>query len=345
VRRIALHEFGHALGFYHEEERPNEGLLDCNGHPGTIAGGQKLGAYNPASPMAECDATTTAVDLSPGDIAAVQRAYQRRIRGSLVSPNGRCAATLGNNVGEGAFLWDCDEFQNDQEWDYDFATQLLRLSGTGLCLAAPAPAASQAVSMVACEVVPKLRWGFQNTFLRSYGKCLDLAGGNSSGGAVQAWDCGALGGVNQRWTIAPKPSGTPEIRFGGPLSVACLTAPASGTGQLTVTTCNGSDRQKFSFANANQQISSVAFPTKCVDLQGELDDDYLAGYGLPTNGAPVQLFDCSAKQFNQKWNFSGEIYNYQHVACLPRDGGGNGDDLSIGPCNGSEAQLFDYYPL
>ena len=87
VRAIALHEFGHVLGFYHEEERP-----DYFAPPGTPSGApcatqswpnsspKYYGPYDVDSVMSYCgqpfaDPTTWKETLSPGDVGAVQRAY------------------------------------------------------------------------------------------------------------------------------------------------------------------------------------------------------------------------------------------------------------------------------
>jgi hypothetical protein len=343
VKSVSMHEFGHALGFYHEEERPNEGLADCNGDPRTFTGGVKYGAYNVSSPMAECLGPPV-MQISPGDIAASQRAYGRRIRGSIVSTVGRCVASLGSALGQFAFMWDCDEFENDQEWDYAVNTQKVTVSGnTSLCLGVQSGSPTQPAKLITCSDSSQgIEWRFQNAYIRGYGMCLDLAGGNTSGGLVQSWTCGALSGSNQRWTL----TSAGEIRFGNQFSNSCLTVPSSGSGQLTVTTCSGNSRQKFGFGNSNQQITSSAFPSKCIDVASVLDSSYVSGVGLPAHGAAVTLFDCLSGQFNQKWNFSGQVFNLLHARCLSRDSDDNGASLHINACSTTdERQRFDYYPL
>jgi hypothetical protein len=345
VKRIALHESGHGIGFYHETERPGEDLPDCNpgNFPGEIPGGQKYGAYNENSVMSECDqAVATATEINAMDIAALQRAYGRRIGGSLVSASGRCVASFGNAIDEQPFMWDCDEAQDDQEWDFTFATGTFNMRHSNLCLAGRG---TSTADLVACNGAdPQQQWSFQNTYLVAYGQCMDLNGANTNGGGVQTWECGAMGGANQRWFITR--AAIPEIKFGSPSSTSCLTVPTSGTGQLTVTPCDGSTHQKFRMANSDGQIVSDAFPSLCLDIQSELDSSYMSGFGGPRNGQMVQLHACAAGQFNQKWNFSGEIYNTHWNGCLSRTAATTqGSKLFVGPCDGSMEQRYDYYPL
>ena len=171
------------------------------------------------------------------------------------------------------------------------------------------------------------------------GLCLDLDGGNTSGGGVQVWMCGASDSVNQKWTV----SANGEIKFGS--TNKCLTVPSSGTGQVTVTSCSGSSRQRFKFGTSvdvsQQNIVSVAFPTKCLDVEAAWDSDYLSGQTLPINGLRVNIFDCVNQQFNQKFNFSGSLVN-GHGFCL--DGAQtSGASLFQHTCDGTASQRWDYY--
>jgi hypothetical protein len=354
VKRIAMHEFGHGIGFFHEEQR-DPGLPDCDPRNNTPPiPGTKYGAFNQQGIMSDCDGPQAAAGittLTALDQAAIQRAYGRRISGQLVSTAGRCLASFGNGQGEQPFMWDCDEFQDDQEWDYDFNTGLMKMRGLNFCLSGRT---SSTIGTENCNSGDSFhKWAFRDTYLRSYGKCLDLNGGNTNGGGVQAWDCGALNGANQKWYIKRSVfPDTGEIRFGGsPGSASCLTVPASGSGQLTVTPCNGSGRQRFHIATANQQIISDTFLSSCLDIQSELDSTYMSGVGGPANGQPVQLHACIAGQFNQKWTLTGAIMNdvlFPNTAagCLTRKvDKGQGSQLSLGVCNGSNSQLFDYYAL
>jgi hypothetical protein len=338
LRRVTLHEFGHGIGFFHEEERSGETHPDCNGNSNSGFVGQKYGAYNNRSVMSECDQPFRFEGfIGPPDIAAVQRAYGRRIPGSLLSPTANCLEHSGH-----PYVWQCDETGDLQEWDYTLTTGTLRSVGSNVCLRTASCSNGAAVVSGDCSASNN-SWRFSQVAIRGFGLCMDLAAGNTAGGLVQGWEC--LGNGNQRWSI----NTNGEIRFAG--TSKCVTVPSSGEGQLTVTNCvgiNGSDHQKFTFDQGNAQIRSRAFPTKCIDLMNESDTSYLQGNGLPNNGSPIHLHTCRSTQTNQKWNFSGQIVAAGiscQPGCLTRNSTANGSTLTVTTCNGSDAQVWDYYPL
>jgi hypothetical protein len=78
---IALHEFGHALGFYHEQDRPdNAGGEYCDDTVSTDYGGDDLtSGYDTGSIMNYCtEWDHTVPEISDGDVEGVIAAYGTR---------------------------------------------------------------------------------------------------------------------------------------------------------------------------------------------------------------------------------------------------------------------------
>jgi hypothetical protein len=345
IRAVAVHEFGHVLGFYHEEERveyvPLNATSDCEKQAADNSKPRYYGAYDLASVMSYCgqpggQPETWRDNLSPGDVAAVQRVYGRRIPGSSVSPGGRCLASHEKAPnGEPAFLWVCDEAANDQEWRWSTVEHLAL--GTKHCLASMAITASSA-QLKTCQIGSALQaWRFSDVEIRGWGGlCLDLRGGNTSNGTpVQMWTCGALRGLNQRWTLDLF---TSQILYGS--SGKCLTLPPSG--QAYLYDCTLPAMQQFQLATGGRIKLKKG---KCLDVQGWTDKQYRSGTGLPFDGEAVQQFACKSSQLNQRWSLSGKIHQAITGLCLDRVGNGDADGTAIQtyPCNETGAQEWDYY--
>jgi hypothetical protein len=82
IRVIAVHEFGHALGFAHEQNRPDTNRETCVDAPQGTSGDMTLGPWDPDSVMNYCNPRwNNDGQLSPGDIAGVQQIYGPRVPG------------------------------------------------------------------------------------------------------------------------------------------------------------------------------------------------------------------------------------------------------------------------
>jgi hypothetical protein len=183
VEHLAIHEFGHALGFYHGEERtdwpstpqcPEQWSSRTPSWPWwPIPTEKRWGDPDPASVMAYCSGTSTM--LSPVDIAAVQRAYERHLPGTVLSPVASlCLSSHADQPnGEGAFGWECDEAFDDQEWVYDRVESALYIEVPGQV---------------------------------GNPRCLDVDTNDAT--SLQTWDCHY--GANQQWKCRSAQVPTPN---------------------------------------------------------------------------------------------------------------------------------------
>lgn len=362
---VITHEFGHALSFAHSEcrsdyqpqgDRNLNGVLDtlesfqggnpCAAPVPACSGTRTYGAYDVRSVMSACgrfsvNLPTFSIGLSPNDTAGVQSAYGRKLPGQLVTPRGKCLTMPSASQG---ITYDCDEREDKQELRLQLANETL--DSRGACLeAAPWIGGSPNVFLYPhCDGYSGQKWRFESVSILGWGGlCLDLENGATNGGAVQLFECGAAGGVNQRWT----PTASGEIKFGGATSGSCLTA---ASGALKVAPCNGTASQRFDLL-AGGQIRERAGGT-CADVPAPFAASYSPasganGAGLPASRLPLNTFACLGDQLNQRFHLSGPVRHVATSHCLERvgDGHDNGTLVQRATCNGTEAQTWDYYPL
>lgn len=384
IEYLAIHEFGHVLGLYHGEERGDWDIAGCPRQtwdpswPGwPVPTELRWGAPDRDSAMAYCSGRPT--ELSPRDVAGIQRAYQRHLPGTLLSlPGSLCLSAHANAAnGSEAFGWACDEAHDDQEWRYDPAQDALYIrwpadpARTRRCLETDTEDPGN-VQIWDCHDGPNQRWTFRRVMVRGYGG-LCLTRPPAGAGALTMQPC--TGGAHQLWRVDPGAI-TGFVRLRSDPGNLCLTLDGASGSDAVARPC--SDHIAYlplvSTAPTGMQRSTVpaavdrpaadaATPLRdfllgsggtivvpgftgsslCLDVQDVWDSQFTDGKGGPRAGQRVQFFTCYDAQLNQKWSLSGHVVS-DRGACLGLSGSGVNDGAGaiVSRCSGAAQQDWDY---
>jgi hypothetical protein len=377
---LAIHEFGHVLGYYHDEERQDwPSTPECeeqwSEHTPSwpwwpIPTEIRYGAPDADSVMAYCSDDPTV--LSPRDIAGVQRGYQRHLPGTLLSaPGSQCLAShAAAPDGEAAFGWECDEAFDDQEWMFDPQRSALYIRRayagdyTRRCLDVDA-ASGTGVRIRGCDYGPSQQWQFRRILIRGYGGLCATRPADGPG-AVTMQPC--TGAATQLWRLDPG-SAVNSFRLKAESAYVCLAARGGSGSAVAVESC-GLERVTFlplvvgssqvagaapaAIAAApgaldfhlmpGGELRPAAMAGMCLDVRDVWDSQYLAGSGGPAAGQALQVFGCYPAQINQKWNLSGDVVSGGKCLALSGNNLANGAGAVVARCDGSIDQDWDYYP-
>ncbi|MFP4346425.1 MAG: ricin-type beta-trefoil lectin domain protein [Anaerolineales bacterium] len=386
IEYLAIHEFGHALGLYHGEERSDwpDDIPDCprqdynTSWPWWPVPTEKLwGAPDRNSVMAYCSGQPTA--LSPGDVAGIQRAYERHLPGTLLSlPGSLCLSAHANDPnGDRAFGWVCDEAHDDQEWYYDVDHSALYIQWPAdstqkrRCLDVDTSNYSD-VQIWDCHYGSNQQWQFRRTMVRGYGG-LCLTRPETGMGVLTMQPC--EGTSDQLWRVEPSDidgfvrlrsessnlcltldggSGSKALAQPCLLSLVYLPLMLRGTGTAQaasrpVATSSAilrpDDTWVRDFAlESGGSIRALSLTTEklCLDVRDVWDSQFTDGKGGPAAGQTVQFFTCYDTQLNQKWGFNGHLVSGSKCLALSGTALNNGAAAEVSRCSTAIRQDWDY---
>jgi hypothetical protein len=327
ARNVTVHEFGHALGFWHEESR-SDAPAQCNNSDSQLPSNPKLGYYDTQSVMSYCGGQANGeIRLSANDIASVQKIYGRKIIGEVVSPKGYVVNASGWSTGltgNYPYLTWSDEANVNQLWKWKWPTNSATFSLSQFLTSDTAHEAAVTMTSSTNGQLIEMRdlaaasaqWSLDDVEIRGFGaKCLTYPG--TLGQPLIMQDCASRNAptpsrnANQRWDRLD-PNG--RLRLHGTNTCVAIQNKnaALANQQLISAACNSADvAQQFFFGADANQISNIKYRANlsyCLDMVNTSDSQFTQGFAGPVEGGFIQLLTCSTTPLlTQDWNATGTL--------------------------------------
>ena len=328
-----IHEFGHALAFAHEQNRPDtpQWCLDSpqyedNGHPGDLL----LTPWDENSIMNYCSPIyTNAGFLTRWDMYGAQSLYgPARQRHWLVGFASKCLAPDGA-LTPLARMFGCSATSASHDWSYSINSQQLKNS-SGKALAAVAvngsyPNGSNVQLATSSTSAANQKWTFNNMLVRGFGgKCLTIYT-SADDSVVSLASCYPSAGTHQQWNLDT--SG----RLKNVLSGKCLDrtkAVADYTDTVRIRTCSSSSSQKWSLGQNGAWLQGTE------------------GFVLTSMDGVYVHYRTDNARTADRWNFQGELRGVGGK-CLDvvtqNNSAPDGSLAQLQPCNGALDQRWNFY--
>ncbi|WP_437552033.1 M12 family metallopeptidase [Sorangium sp. So ce367] len=365
VEVVAMHEFGHALGFSHEFDRDDwtGQCMKCTSNAQCASGDGKVclpsgycGVAHPgasdATPVADTDSIMAATycsnladtnrTLSPWDVIGAQNVYGRKHGGSIVGLGGRCLNIDGGTTewGKDIVAWQCMDAPNDtwSKLPHSSGGHHLRATIGGEMLAmnvgggvVSPTSGTPLISWGLIDGAPNELFSFEGMRLRAMGNMCVVATGTTAGSMLEVRGCGEVPSARERWTA----TAASRLQLTG--TDLCVDVPP-GTPPLgtrpTLKPCiNTASYQSLSFLAG--EIKATFAVDRCLNVSG----------GMPVPGSPIVLWDgCGRGLYNEYFYLNGPIKSLGQ--CVDIFGGASypGAQVGVYACRPDAAnQEWDFH--